>query len=389
MTNHSSSIFIIAGEPSGDFLGGKLMQALCKEVPSHSISGIGGQHMITQGLHSLFPMEELSVMGLSEIIPHALKIKRRIKETVEWITKHQPQVLVTIDSPGFCLRVIKSLKMKGVAIPVVHYVAPSVWAWRRKRAKKLAGLVDHLLTLFSFEPPYFEKEGLSTTFVGHPAIELQLDNLSPMSFRLEKKLSKNIPLLCLLPGSRRGEISKLLPTFLEVAQALKGNHPSLEIVIPTLPHLLNEIDRLHQQHAPNLRLHMVTETQEKYQAMRSSTVALAASGTVSLELALCKLPMVIAYKVSPITAWIVKRLVSIKHVSLVNILLKESLVKEHLQEECTPNRIITSIEELLTQEFMREKQLEGFKSVQSLLQCPPLLPSERAAKAILNYIKGE
>jgi lipid-A-disaccharide synthase len=274
----SKRIFIIAGEASGDFLGAQLLRSLQKTNPQLEIYGIGGQQMEDSGLHSLFPMADLSIMGISEIVPHFFKILKRLKQAKQAIKELQPDVLITIDSPGFCLKIAKYAKQLG--IPVVHYVAPSVWAWRAGRAKKLAKQIkiDHLLCLLPFEPPYFTIHGLPATFVGHPVTEVALPD--DTNFRNTHQISKEATLICLLPGSRKNEVQMHLQIFLKAVAKLPLTR-RIEVVIPTLPHLVPYILPLLQDAAVSVKL--VTSIEEKWQAFMQSSIALAASGTVSLE----------------------------------------------------------------------------------------------------------
>ena len=355
------SLFIIAGEPSGDFLGAQLLKAL----PQMQINGIGGHLMEEAGLTSLFPMEQISLMGLTEILPHIFTLKRRIQETVLEIERLQPSVIVTIDSPGFCLRVIKGLKKRGSTIPVVHYVAPSVWAWKPGRAKKLASLVDHLLVLFPFEPPYFTCHNLPTTFVGHPLIE----QIKPVSMN-----DKDPNHLILLPGSRTSEIKRLLPIFIE---ALK-DFPDMNITLPTLPHLRPLVESMVPKH-----IHVVDTPSKKISAFQKGSIALAASGTVSLELALYGVTMVIAYRVNPITAFIVKRLVKTKYACLVNILLNKPVVPELIQQDCTLENIRDTLHKIL-----KSPQTHDLSHVYALLSTPnQSSPSTVAADVVLKYME--
>ena len=272
------SLYFIAGEASGDFLGGQLIRALRQQCPNLVMKGIGGDAMIQQGLTSLFPMQELSLMGITEILPHLPRLYHRFHQTVSDIICQRPDVLVTIDSPGFCHRVAKAAKKKLPHLKIVHYVAPSVWAWRPSRAKKLAQWVDHLVVLFPFEPPYFTVHGLATTFVGHPLLDQQIS--FDLSFRERYNIVHNALVLVLLPGSRQGEIKRLLPTFCQTAQNLAQHYPSLHVVAPTLPTLSTQIDQALA--ATSLPYTIVTSPIDKYSAFYTSDVALAASGTVCL-----------------------------------------------------------------------------------------------------------
>lgn len=320
-------------------------------------------------------------MGLVEILPHLPHLLKRIKQTVQDIIHHQPSILVTIDSPGFCHRVAKAVKKKLPNLRIVHYVAPSVWAWRPERAKKLANLVDHLLTLFPFEPPYFLKHNLPTTFVGHPLLE-QLFQPDP-SFRQRHQIPENSPLLTLLAGSRKGEIDRLLPVFSQAAKTLSQSIPNLHIVSPILPLYKQRIHDVLSK--VGLSYTIVTSPEEKYAAFYNSQVALAASGTVTLELAMTGLPMVIGYKLSPLTYYLAKHLVKIKNVCLVNILLGKPIVPEFLQKDCTASNLAKALSHLLTDKDQLQKM--ALSQAIALLQNPEKIsPSEKAANIILEML---
>lgn len=363
------------------------MKALKKEMGEDiRFIGIGGPLMAAEGLSSLFPFEELSLMGLVELIPHLFHIRRRIQETITAIETMRPQIVVTIDSPGFNFRVGKALKRRVKTIPLVHYVAPSVWAWRPKRAQAVAQFLDHLLTLFPFEPPYFLKEGLNTTFVGHPVVELGLVQKEDISFRSRHGIGKTVPILTLLPGSRRGEIARLLLVFQETVLQLREAIPSLQVVIPTLPHL---VDQIREQLLFPATL--VTTQTEKFAAYKASTVALAASGTVSLELAAAGLPMVIAYKMNPLTYFLARRMIKVKYACLVNILLNEEVVLERLQQDCTPEKLKAALLEFFQppHKDVRSKIREKYQAAIQKLHppAPYPTPSSFAAQQICRLIK--
>lgn len=379
-------IFLSAGEPSGDFLGSQLMKALKHELGnSVRFLGLGGQLMEAEGLRSLFPIEELSIMGLAEIIPHIWRIRKRIHQTVASIMKSRPDIVVTIDSPGFNFRVGRVLKKRDQSIPLVHYIAPSVWAWRAKRARKVAKFLDHLLAVLPFEPPYFLKEGLSTQFVGHPVVELGIKKLKDPLFRKRHDIPSKAPIITLLPGSRRGEVSRLLPIFQQTTQQLLKKYPDLCVIIPTLPHLVEKIKQLY-----TLPAVIVTSPEEKYAAFHESHAALAASGTVSLELAAAELPMVIAYKLNPLTYSILKRLVKVKHACLVNLLKNETIIPERLQNDCTPNKLAHELGHLLQITGIERKQLlQKMGEALKMLNAPKAFksPSQCAARHIKEIIK--
>jgi len=379
------TVFLSAGEPSGDFLGCQLMKALKLELGDDvAFVGLGGPLMATQGFSSLFPIEELSVMGLAEVIPHVWRIRRRIKETIAAIEKIRPDIVVTIDSPGFNFRVGKALKKCNKSMPLVHYVAPSVWAWRAGRARAIAQFLDHLLVLLPFESSYFLKEGLSTHFVGHPVMELGLKEAGDPTFRNRHKIPPSAPILILLPGSRRGEITRLLPIFQETTLRLQQKYPDLRVVIPTLPHLAEQVQSLY-----TLPAVIVTTPEEKFAAYRESRAALAASGTVSLELAAAELPMVIAYKLNLLTHFIVRRMVKVKYASLVNLLMNEEVVPEQLQDNCTAEKLATALENLIQDNKNKVQHMQlQMKRALSMLNAPEvgLSPSQSAAKRICQIM---
>ena len=375
-------IYLVAGEPSGDLIGAGLMQA-CHDQADYPIQfdGIGGLRMKEHGLTSLFPMTDLSIMGLIEILPRIPHILKRLHQTIDHIKKIQPDVIVTLDAPSFNFRLVK--RLQNLDTPLVHYTAPTVWAWRPGRAKKIAKIYDHLLTLFSFEPPYFEKHGLPTTFVGHPLVEKNIDQVDPTLFRQQHSLNHDVPIVCLLPGSRFGELTKLLPVFAQTMHALLKKMPDLKIVIPTLAHLQSRVQQFFQNYG--LSPIIVIHDNEKYQAMRAVSVALAASGTITLELALARTPMVVAYKVHTLTAWILKFLIKTSWVALPNILLKKPIVGEYIQDDCNPEKLSDALYDILNNPSIREQQCMNLQYVTEYLSKNHESPNQRAAKVILSY----
>ena len=379
---NGKKIFICAGEPSADFLGGQLIKQL--KILDHTVSimGIGGIHMQQQGLKSLFPMAQLSLMGLFEVLPHLFSIHKLLNETVEAIVLEKPDVVVTIDAPGFNFVLAKRLrKCLGAQIKLVHYVAPSVWAWKPKRAQKIAKLYDHLLTLFPMEPPYFEKYGLATTFIGHPLIELGIKNIAFAPFRNAHNIPDHSPILCVLPGSRKAEVERLLPIFKKTIAGLALKEPDLRVVIPTLPQFHHILEKATASWAvPTL---VTSDITEKYQAMRSGRVALAASGTVALELAMAKIPMVITYKMNLLTVWIAKRLIKVPYVCLVNILLGRRSVPELLQGDCRPSRLAEVLSYLMEDTPCRREQKNDLAEMVALLTTGET-PSLLAARIVME-----
>lgn len=378
-------IFLIAGEASGDTLGAGLMRALRQQNPDVQFFGIGGRKMSAEGLVSLFPMEELSVMGLSEVLPRLFHILYRIRQTAGEILKLKPDAVVTIDSPDFCFRVVKKVKGKTKDIPCIHYVAPSVWAWRPERAKKVSKFLDHILTLLPFEPPYFEAHDLDATFVGHPVVERE-NRGDGDRFRRKHRLRPDQPILCMLPGSRMSELTRLLEKFCETADIVLQNRHNAVIVIPTLPHLKDSIEKFFT--GKGINPIVITNEKEKFDAFAASMIAIAASGTVSLELAVSDTPHIIAYKLSPVSAWIAKRLIKTPYVDLVNILLKRAVVPELLLEQCEPRPMSRELLRLMGDKEARAAQLMDFrKALLKIGLGDPLMPSQKAAQAVIGVIE--
>jgi lipid-A-disaccharide synthase len=384
-TRRSLHVMLVAGEASGDALGAGLMTALQATTGGAvRFTGVGGPAMSAAGLASLFPMQDLSLMGIAEVLPKVRHLARRLRETEDHALASGPDAVVTIDSPGFNFRLAKRLKPQGLTL--IHYVAPSVWAWRPGRAKKIAPLFDHLLTLLPFEPRYFEDEGLRSTFVGHPVIESGAAKGSRPAFRARHSIAANAPLLCVLPGSRGSETTRLLAPFGETVARLAAEFKGLHVVIPAVPHLEASIRAATQGwQAPTI----VVQAPEKYDAMAASDAALAASGTVGLELALAQVPAVIAYRMSPVTWAIVSRLARTPYVHLVNVLLRRQVVPELLQGACTPARLAEAVAGLLTDAEQRAAQREG--AAEAIAMLTPALgnPSQAAAETVLKVIDGK
>ena len=379
-------IYLIAGEPSGDALGARLMRALKTKTENNvEFFGIGGDTMEKEGMTSLFDISELAIMGLCEVIPSIPKVLKRIKQTVEDIVKIHPDIVITIDSWSFGSRVQKKLRALKLGIPQVHYVAPQVWAWKKKRARTMYKYVDHLLTLLPQEPKYFTPYGLDTTFVGHPVIESPVVNGDETKFRQKYQIAADNKIICLLPGSRHNEVARLLPTFLEAAAILKQQHPELFFVIPTVKTVATRVKKMIK--TSPLPILVVESEEDRHNAMSAATAAIAASGTVALELAIANVPHVIGYKVAPLTAILVKKFLHIQFVNLSNILLGREIVPELLQDNCQPENIVHYINRFLEKDNLYRYQQEGFKKVQSILGLGEQKPSERAADIILELIK--
>jgi lipid-A-disaccharide synthase len=378
-------IFIIAGEPSGDALGGALIAALRERTSGRlRVSGIGGERMREQGLDSLAPLADLAIMGVAEVLPRAPVILRRVRETVAAIRALRPDAVVTIDSSGFSWRVAHGLRRCGETLPLVHYVAPMVWAWRAGRARRMARWYDHLMTLLPFEPPYFERVGLSCSFVGHPVLESGADRGDGGRFRAAHGLAADELLMTVLPGSRGGEVRRLLPIFGAAVHELKELVGPFRVVVPTVSTVAAMVASAAANWPGNAIL--VQLPVEKYDAFAASRAALAASGSVALELALARLPMVVAYRLNPLTEAFLERVLKVRQVNLVNLLLGRPLVDELLGPNCTPARLAGSLAELIRDEGVRAAHREGYDEAVRRLAGDGLSPSLRAADQILELV---
>ncbi|MDD2869169.1 lipid-A-disaccharide synthase [Neomegalonema sp.] len=398
-------IFLLAGEASGDRLGAALMRRLREIAPERPLYGVGGEAMEAEGLRSLFPMQDLAVMGFAEVIPSLPRILRRLKQATAEIARLKPAALVTIDAQGFSKRLQTRAREVSPQTARVHYVAPTVWAWKPGRAQKLAGLIDHLMALFPFEPPYFTVHGLSCDFVGHPAAERvgEADPRAAEALARDLGLSPEAPVLVALPGSRRGEIARLAEPFGAALGLLKGRHPDLQALLPMAegsaalaveaaarwpvrPHLLDPRGQpFAQSEARKFAAFRLTARDET----RRGGAALAASGSVTLELAACGAPMVVGYKAHPLSAAIARRLLKIDTATLPNLLSGEKAIPEYFQEDCTPEALAAALEPLLRSGPGRARQERAAARALAALGGGPgeELPSLRAARSLLAAIR--
>jgi lipid-A-disaccharide synthase len=378
-------IYIVAGEPSGDLLGGRLMHALKERMGGRvRFAGIGGETMAAEGLQSRVALSELAVMGVLEVLPAARRIFRRVAETVEDIQRQKPVALVTIDSSGFTWRIAQRLRKAGSTLPMIHYVAPMVWAWRGGRAKRMARWYDHLMALLPFEPPYFTAVGLSCGYVGHSVVESGADGGDGPGFRRRHAIPDDAPLLTMLPGSRRGEVGTLLPVFAKVAENIAATHPNLRIVVPTTANVADTVEAaLASWPLPTIVLRGIAE---KYDAFAASDAALAASGTVALELAMAKLPAVITYRINPITHAYVDRVVKVDYANLINVVLNREAVPELLQYDCTPEKLTASVTRLLDDKEAAATQIAAGQEALKVLGYGGVSPALRAADEVLAAI---
>lgn len=385
-TSNKLKIYLIAGEPSGDLLGSRLMRALREKTKGNvEFFGLGGDTMENEGLKPLFDISELAVMGITEVIPSIPRVLSRIKQTVADIVAQKPDIVITIDSWSFCCRIHKALRRLKTGIKQMHYVAPQVWAWKKHRAKTMYKYIDELLTLLPNEPPYFTKHHLQTFFVGHPVIESDVLKADGADFRKKFNIPAEAQIISILPGSRKTEVCKLLPDFLAAASMLHERNPDIYFALPTVKTVASRVK--HMVKECRLPLVIVENEADRYSAFQASSAAIAASGTVALELAICNIPHIIAYKVSSLTYMIAKYLVKLKYVNLTNIMLNRNVVPELLQDKCTPENIVHEIQELLKNGQSYEKQMEGFNEVKEYLANGKQTPSQNAADIILRSLK--
>ncbi len=375
-------IFIVAGESSGDELGASLMQSLRALNPAAQFRGVGGPAMQQRGFQSIFPMADIAVMGFLPVLARLPGLIARINQTAQAIIETRPDILVIIDSPDFTHRVARKVRAQCPQIPIVDYVSPSVWAWRPGRARRMAAYVDHLLALLPFEPAAHARlGGPACTYTGHPLVE-KLDVLrGPGSVEEDKR-----PLLAVLPGSRRSEIRRLMPVFGETAAILHNALPGLKLVLPAVPHLREELAAAAKSWT--VPVEIVSGDEAKYALFRNARAALAASGTVTLELALAHVPTVLAYKVSALEAAIARRIVQTPFIGLPNIIAGRQVIPEFIQEAAEPKALAAALLPLLGEGEPRARQLAAFDEIENAMRLPEgETPSGVAARTILQVLK--
>ena len=384
MVQNAMKLFLVAGEPSGDRLGAALMAGLKTLVPEVEFSGIGGPMMQAEGMASLFPMDELSIMGIAEVLPKYRALKRRIAQTASAVLAAAPAALITIDSPDFCLRVAKIVKQAQPGLRTIHYVAPSVWAWRPGRAAKMARMIDHVMALLPFEPPYMTAAGMTCDFVGHPVVaEPVATGAQGAAFRASHDIAQDVPLIAVLPGSRKGEITRLAPQFGAVVRGVIAKHPAARILIPTLQSRSALVHDLTQDW-PGRPVYLTSpDPQERAAALTAADVALAASGTVSLELAAQSCPMVIAYDLNRLTYWLMRKMALIDTVTLVNLVTETRTVPEFLGERCRADLITPAVLHLLDR---NSDQLAAMRKTMLMLGQGATPPGLRAAQSVLSVL---
>ena len=385
-------IFIIAGEDSGDKLGSAIMDSLIAATDdSLNFVGIGGNGMTSRGLRSLFPMSELSVMGFIEIASQYTKLKKRINETVFSILHEKPDILLTIDAPEFCFRVAKKIKLINKDIPIAHYVAPTVWAWRPNRAKNISNFIDHILALFPFEPPYFRDVEINCDFVGHPIVSEDLaDEDSITEFKKEFSITDEPIILC-LPGSRKAEIDRLMPVFGKTLDRFSNILPDARFILPSTPDVY-EYSKIYLEHMPKDIVFLTPEKfgfekylQFKKASFKISCLALAASGTVSLELAANNTPMVIGYDMNFLSRNIISLMLKTDSVNLVNLITGNRSIPECIGSNLNSDNLFLEMVRVYSN---NQKQINDFKTTMDLLGKNKDPPNVRAANSLLSFCKN-
>ena len=349
-------VYLIAGEPSGDNIGAGIITELKKKYPNVKIVGIGGPKMLAAGLEaSLFEMSNISIIGFAEVLSKIFRIKKLINNTIQDIILCKPDALITIDSPGFCYRVTKQLSIKNLYIPMFHVVAPTVWAYKEYRAKMFAEVYQHLFVILPFEPPLFEKYGLATTYIGHPSVA-SVQKFSKKYLRTKYNIDDNIPILTLMCGSRKSEISMLLPIFLKTFKLLSEKVKNLCLcILAATDQLIELISDITQSY--HLKDIMIESAENNASVISDSNCVLAKSGTNNIEIALYGKPFIVAYKVNFFSWLYIKSLINIKYASLLNIIANKEIVPEFLQYSCNPKLMSKTLYELITNKDLAKKQI--------------------------------
>lgn len=378
-------VFVVAGEPSGDALGAALIAALRERCGKGlRVAGVGGERMRAQGVESLVPLADLAVIGVAEVLPRARVILRRVRETVAAVRALRPDAVVTIDSSGFSWRVAQRLRRKGETLPLIHYVAPMVWAWRAGRARRMARWYDHLMALLPFEPPYFERVGLACSYVGHPVLDSGADKGNGARFRAAHGLAADELLLSVLPGSRGGEVRRLLPIFGDGLRLLEAQIGRFRVAVPTVATVAATVAEA-ARGWPGRPI-VLDDPRDKFDAFAASRAALAASGSVALELAMARLPMVVLYRLNPLTEALLDRVLKVRQVNLVNLLIERPVVRELLRGECTPQRLADEALLLVRDEPVRAAHRAAYDEALRRLGAGDRSPSLRAADQVLAVI---
>ena len=378
-------VFLVATEESGDRLGANLMKVLRQRLgDAVQFDGVGGRAMAREGLSSLFPIEELSIVGLAAVVKQLPKILRLIRQTAEAVAECSPDILVIIDSPDFTHRVARRVRARIPSMPIVDYVSPTVWAWRPGRARAMRRYIDHVLGLLPFEPEAYRRlKGPPCSYVGHPLVE-QVGVLRP-GIEEQRRRDQAPPVLLVLPGSRRSEVRHHLPVFGEALGRLREQGMPFELILPTMPHLREAIVEGTKNWPVQPKV--IVGEDEKRAAFRIAHAALVKSGTATLELALAGVPMVAAYKGGNVEAWVLRRAIRVSSVILANLVIGENVVPEFLQEECTPDKLAPALHDILVDSSSRQRQIEAFGRLDTIMSTGNQPPSVRAADIVLATLR--
>lgn len=379
-------VMLVAAEASGDALGAGLASALLARDPAMEIVGVGGPRMAEQGIVSPFDIAEMSILGWIEGLRAYGRVKARVADTVAMAVRERPDAVVLIDSWGFTIRVAKAIRAALPGVKLIKYVGPQVWASRPGRAKTLAAAVDHLLALYSFDAPWFEAEGLPTTVVGSQALHIDMSGADPAAFRAARGIAPHAPLLLILPGSRPGEIRLMTPVYEQAAARLKAERPDMQIAVVAAGTVAADVTA--RVAAWPFRAHLVTEA-DKYAAMKAATVALATSGTVSTELALAGVPMVIGYRFAPVSYAIMKPFFTGKYATLFNHAADAEIARELIQADATPDRFAAEVARLLDDPAARTDQAARQTVALDRMGREGRDPSEIAAETVLSLLPND
>jgi lipid-A-disaccharide synthase len=379
-------VMLVAAEASGDALGAGLARSLKAQRADIELVGVGGPKMAAEGITSPFDISELSVLGWIEGLRAYGRVKARVSDTVAFAMRERPDAVVLIDSWGFTIRVAKAIRAVLPEVKLIKYVGPQVWASRPGRAKTLAGAVDHLLALYAFDAPWFEREGLPTTVVGSQALHVDMSGADPAAFRRARGIGDDAPLLLVLPGSRPGEIRLMTPVYEAAVARLKAERPGLEVAVVAAGTVATDVTT--RVAAWPFRAHLVSEA-DKYSGMKAATVALATSGTVSTELALAGAPMVIGYRFQPLSYAIMKPFFTGKYATLFNHAADAEIARELIQKDATPERFAAEVGRLLEDPVSRADQAMRQTAALDLMGREGRDPSEIAAEAVLGVVAGE
>ena len=381
MKNYNSpNIYIVAGEPSGDILGDQLIKSLESKFNSPIFNGVGGERMQSNNFTSLFDMSDISIFGIFPVLRKLFFLMNKINDVVKDISQKKPDIIILIDSPDFNHRVAKKVKKYLPDVPIVCYVAPTVWAWRQGRAKKMSEYFDYLLSVIPFEVNFFEKYGLKTSYVGHPFIE-KVKNINDITFSEKYDLDKSKTII-FLPGSRKIEIERHSPVMVQAIDYLKDQNLNLNILIATGQKQLDQI----RDYFTDIQI--ITDDYEKYSLFKKADFACAASGTVTLELGLTETPTIVIYKMDKLTWFFISKMVKVKFVSLVNLILGRESSKELLQDNFNKENLIDELSKLLSDEDCQKKQINDLKEFNAIMNKNIDNPSENASKIIKRLLEN-